>query len=213
MKATLINQSQLLNLIAAIPAGQICSFVTRKECDMKKRGNPYLTDYVVEVGQVTVMVNFDYSNAVNNRREKAGLPRDFTPKQRAWGTHLKVEGYPKAKIVTHKDSLYADTQVLTRTKKRYFINGKEVAKDILKPHLKASSPSPFEHLTASQVSEMSHEDIEKWACENVSFRDFKFANIARIVTGGKTYVIVENQAQAAAEIETEIADGLALEIA
>lgn len=206
MKATLINQSQLFDIIAAIPAGRICNITTRKEPPMKKRGNPYLLEDVVEIGQVRVMVNFDYINSVNNRLEKAGKPRDFVPQGRKWGTHVKVEGYPKAKIVTHKDNFYADTQVLTRTKKRYFVNGKEISREDIKPHLKASSKSQFQHLTLEDLQNMSQEDVEKWATENVQFRDFKFCNISRLATGGKVYVVTENQATADVQIETEIAD-------
>lgn len=212
MKASIINRNQLLEIIASIPAGRICSLTTRKEANLKKRGNPYLMDEVIEIAQVNVLVNFDYSNAVNNRREKAGLERDFEPSPRKWGTHLKLEDYPKAKIVTHKDSLYADTQVLTRTSKRYFINGQEVDKSVLKPHFKASSKAKLEHLSVENVQSMTQEEIEKWACENVSFRDFKFDNIARITTRGKTYVVVDNP-HATAEIETEVADSVEFELA
>lgn len=206
MKATLINQSQLLNIIAAIPAGQIVSLVSCKAPKMNKRGNPFLGDDVIEIAEMRVMVNFDYKNAVNNRLRKAGKPADFEPQSRAWGSHIDVEDHPQAKIVEHKGSLYMDAQVMTKPEKRYFVNGKETAKDELKAWFPQRKSSPFAYLTASEMQEMSDGDIEKWATENVNFRDYKFDSISRLTTQGKTYVVVENQSDVMAALETEIAD-------
>lgn len=206
MKATLINQSQLLNIIASIPSGQIVSLVTRKAPKMLKRGNPYLEDDVIEVATMRVMVNFDYSNAVNNRLRKAGKDADFVPQSRAWGQHVKVEDNPKAKIVEHKGSYYMDAQVITKPERRYFVNGQETPRDDLQPHFPKSKPMKFAYMDNSKLESLSDSEIEAWASENVCFRDYKFDSISRLTTKGKSYVVIENQGDFASALEVENAD-------
>lgn len=193
MKAQLINQSQLLEILASIPAGQIVNLTTAKSPKMLKRGNPYLEDDVLEVANMRVMVNFDYGNSVNNRRAKAGLPTDFVPQDRAWGQHVDLKDHPKAKIVEHKGSFYLDGQVMTKPQKTYAVNGKETAKDDLKAWFPKRKPQEFAYLSVEDLEGMTDEQIEKWACENVQFRDYKFDSISKLTTQGKTYVVVENQ--------------------
>ena len=179
-----IQKSQLLEILVNIPNGQLGTLTTEKETRMLKRGNPYLQDLVIERRRQTVLFNFSYTNAVNNRREKAGLPRDFTPAPRAWGTHIREH------IVEHKGNLYLDTQLLSRDKAIYTINGKEVAKEVILPFLPKRKPSELANLTAKDLEGMSQEDLEKWSCENVQFRDYNLATIVQLNAAGKSYEVV-----------------------
>jgi hypothetical protein len=179
-----IQKSQLLEILVNIPNGQLGTLTTEKETRMLKRGNPYLQDLVIERRRQTVLFNFSYANAVNNRREKAGLPRDFTPAPRAWGTHIKKH------IVEHKGNLYLDAQLLSRDKAVYTVNGVETPKDVLAPFLPKRKPSELANLTAKDLAGMSQQDLEKWSCENVQFRDYNLATIVQLNAAGKSYEVV-----------------------
>lgn len=182
-----ITQSQILNVILSIPNGQLGSIVTKKEPAMNKRGNPYLMEDIQVTKRQTVLFNFNYANSVNNRREKLGLPRDFVPAPRKWGSPIEESKH----VIEHKGNLYADAQLINSGKAHYTINGEEVDKETLAPFLKKRKPSETATLTAKEIAEMSQEEIEKWSCENVKFRDFKFSNIVEIRANGKVYKVAK----------------------
>jgi hypothetical protein len=67
-------------------------------------------------------LNYDYTNAVNNRLEKQGGEREFQSKSMAWGAWVKGQ---ENKLKEHKGELYLRfyTMKNAKSEKQYFVNG------------------------------------------------------------------------------------------
>ena len=180
-----ITRNQVIKTLTSIRGGQIGSIITRSEVKMNKRGNPYLQDLVESEKRISVLFNFDYSRAVNNRREKMGLPRDFTPAPRKWG--IPVEN---GHIIEHNGNLYLSAQRMGGGETSYFLNGKEIDKEVIADFLPARRAENLQNLSSDKLEGMEQEEVEKWACENVQYRDFKINSIREIRAGGQVYKVV-----------------------
>lgn len=66
------------------------------------------------------VICFDYETAVNNRRKKEGLKKDFESKPLPWGKRHK-----DSPVIVNKDRFYLQVQV-TESEEQYTYNGRPV---------------------------------------------------------------------------------------
>jgi hypothetical protein len=180
-----IKRSEIIQVLTSIRGGQIGSIIVRGEVKMNKRGNPYLQDLVESQKRVSILFNFDYGKAVNNRREKMGLERDFVPAPRKWGKPIE-----NGHIISHNGNLYLSAQRMGSSETRYFLNGEEIDKEVIADFLPARRAENLQNLSSDKLEGMEQEEVEKWACENVQYRDFKINSIREIRAGGEVYKVV-----------------------
>jgi len=108
---------------------------TRTKVSVPK-SNPF---YGAEkLAMVNGMVGGYYANAVNNALEKKGAEPDFTPGPRKWGN--RISGTP---FVEHKGKKYLEMHPQKATVLRYVLNGKDVPREEIEPHLRKGSDKPI----------------------------------------------------------------------
>lgn len=115
----------LLTIRHAMP----CTFLAETTPDMNKTGNPYWGRVTKKVN-INVFVGFNYGKSVNRQRSKEGLLADFIPRPRKWGERI----YPTP-VIYHKQKWYMETRFLHDVWPTFFIDGKYVSYNIIKPYL------------------------------------------------------------------------------
>lgn len=125
-----ITRPQIEAILRQVSDPATVTLVTRTAPDMRKTDNPYYGR--LEKRSVMVAeVNYDYGQAVNDQRERDGLPRDFTPGPRPWGK--RVGG---TCLIEHKDMLYLDARIVSVAATIYLLDGKPIERRIVEPWLR-----------------------------------------------------------------------------
>lgn len=166
--------------IVTISSQTIPTFVGGKSCPLNGR--------VTKVSKVNGMVNWNYTNSVNNQRMREESPQDkdgniqgFVAEQRKWGTRLHNKPY----VIHSKDGkgkVYLELKVERSLGHVYFLDGKELTEDEAKnqihPHLR-------------ERKEGERQEVEK----PVILRDYSLSNINQITLGGIIYNLEINPKQ------------------
>lgn len=166
--------------IVTISSRTIPTFVGGKSCPIAGR--------VTKVSQVNGLVNWNYTNAVNNQRMREESPQDkdgnvqgFVAEKRKWGTRLKDKPYV-IHLKEGKGKVYLELKVQRSLGHVYFLDGQTLtedeAKEKINPHLRERN------------------DGERQGVENVIIlRDYSLSNITQITLGGKIYNLEINPQQ------------------
>lgn len=174
---TKITKNQLFALLAVKNGAQIVTFIARTDARLLKTGNTL--GQVDKVSKVNGIVNFNYTNAVNNRREREALkageapPEPFVAHPRKWGSRL--DGLP---FVAHNGKLYLEIKV-ERSLDHQYVQGSTVLSD--------EQVKPF---LPKKKSNAEHQGVDK----EIILRDYDMGNVEFITCGGTTYELVERLA-------------------
>ncbi len=108
-----ISQSELSIILQKLDGSQatVCTMVTMTEPKIKKTGNPYRDEKIQKVSAYAILLNFNYTNSVNNQLEREGKDRDFQA-QENWHTKkydsfngcvaMKMDGNQKQEYLFYK---------------------------------------------------------------------------------------------------------------
>lgn len=161
-----ITKTELATIIkASNGAATFISVDIETDPRMTKSNNPY----VGAIKRVTLngVINFDYTNSVNNQLQREGKDTDFVSKPRVWGTW-------DGNLITHNGEYYLNMKVDSSSDSIYVFNGTAIDSTLVKPFLPKSSKP---HTQA---------ELDK----EVVVRDVKFDSIKKIRAFGEEYVIV-----------------------
>ena len=180
MKNTL-KKSELVRKLASISGACPVTFYTETIPKMNKNGNPYF-GRVIKRSKVNGMIEFDYSNSVNNQRLRENKEADFQAKQRSWGQHITPT------LIEYKGKLFVQIKIeRTLDKPEYLYDNVPIQKEKLEPWLvKSNKPE-------SQGTE-----------KEIMLRDYNIDNIRELHLGGE-FVIIDDvpSEQIAAQIIAE----------
>jgi len=168
-----------MGLLSVKRGARPATIVAVTDARLKKTGNPF--GEVFKVARVNVMVNWQYTRAVNRQREREGSEPDFISDARSWGTRLA--GLP---FVTYEGRVYLECKVEKSLGHTYVTDeGEELAFDQVEPFL------PKRHSNAE------HQGVAK----EIILRDYGIHTIQQISFDGATYAIdpksIESALQAA----------------
>ena len=104
-KTVVLTKQAIVDLLKESKGAKIVTLITQTEPKMRKTDNPYIGK-VIKVSRVNGMIGWNYSNSVNNQREREGMEADFQAKPRHWGE--RIEGTP---LVEHKGNYYIELKV------------------------------------------------------------------------------------------------------
>lgn len=169
MEYRTIDVQELQYILRMIRGSKIIGLTTITEPKLKK-GHP---EGVVKISRINGVINCDYSNCVNNQREREGQSPDFIPEPRAWGTRLT--NLPMVSHVT-KDGdhrLYLEVKVQRVISTEYKQYGKVIPYEMIKPFL------------YDKKSNVEHQGLDK----EVVWRDYLVKNIISIDLDGHGYII------------------------
>lgn len=165
-----LTRTQLKELLSTTKGTTIVTIETETDPRMRKTNNPY-SGHIVKRSKVNGMIGWNYTNSVNNQRDREGNREEFVAKPRKWGQ--RIIGTP---LVEHKESYYLELKV-ERAMGSTFVDvrtGNEVPKETLLEWL----PKP---------STSSRQDVEK----EIILRDYKLDSIVKIRINKNEYQIVE----------------------
>lgn len=166
---TKVTTPEIVNIIQRTVKGTMAVSVDAvTEPDMRKTGNPYY-GRVMKHCTMNGLIGFDYENAVNNQAKREGLDAEREAHPRKWG-----ELTPDRLFVTHKGAYYLQMKVQTASDPVYFMDGKEIAVDILKPFM------PVKKASSTQAG------LEK----EIIVRDVKLENVKGMRFNGADYEIL-----------------------
>ena len=192
-KAQILTHSQLAHKLASLKGSSFIYIETDSMFkDMNKRGNPFFNE-VRKHTQQTLLVGFNYGNAVNNRLKKLGKEADFQPKERSWGRKIGNA------LVEHKGSLYIEAQAITCFSSRYVQasdNKTPISKEELKPFFNAKKRKENKETLLTDIQDKEEEEVLDWACQHVHYGNYSFSSITQIHMEGKAYVLVEDSKEA-----------------
>ena len=195
-KATALTYSQFAHKLANLKGSSFIYIETDGLFkDMNKKGNPFFNE-VRKHTQQTVLIGFNYGNAVNNRLRKLGKEANFEPKDRPWGRKVGNA------LIEHKGSFYVEAQAITCFSTQYVEAGDNktpIEKEELVPFFNAKKRKEMEEqkelLSPEDVVGKDGEKILDWACQNVHYRNYSFSSIKQIHMEGEIYALVEDEVE------------------
>lgn len=159
-----ITLTELSELLATKRGCQFITMTCRTVPAMNKRGNP-LFGRLEKLATVNGAINWNYTNAVNNRRRREGVTPNFTAEPRVWGVRL-----PGLPFVEYKGKLYLELKVERSVEYVYLVDGKITPKEKVTPYLIQSTGNPRQDLI-----------------KEVMLRDYALETIEQIKVGGRVY--------------------------
>lgn len=99
-----ITVNELIVTLSRLKTATPATLETVTSPIMRKTGNPYF-GRIQKISTQHVMLNFNYTNSVNNQREKEGIETPFVAHARQWGE--RIESTP---LVQHKIYLYVEAK-------------------------------------------------------------------------------------------------------
>ena len=121
-KSIVIKPETLVDLIKGTKGATFITFKAETKVKLNK-SNPYF-DRVTKQSEVNAQLNFNYENAVNNRRANEGKERDFQTKGLKWGGKAHNNS-----VVENNGKLYLQVRVLKSLESIYQVDGKNISKD------------------------------------------------------------------------------------
>lgn len=158
------------------------SAVTPQESRMRasRNGirNPLKGSGLVKHAVVSGAINWRYSNAVNNQRQREGRPRDengnilrFRSQPRTWGVRLTRQDGTLTPFVSYGDHVYLEVKVQREHAVEYRIGNRVIPTEVVTPWL---------YDRQSRRQEVQNEII---------LRDYRLDHIERVITQGDVFEI------------------------
>lgn len=158
----------LVNLLKKKNSATFVTIVTETDPTMRKTDNPYVG--VKKVMSNNGIICFSYEKAVNKERDKEGVPTTFTPSPRKWG--MRLTGTP---LVENKGKYYLEFRFIRAAKPSYYLDGKEIPYDNLKPFMPEKS------------SNADHQGVDPE--KEIIIRDFSIDSIKLIKMDNEEYMV------------------------
>ena len=154
-----VNIGQVVGMFEAVKSNTFVGITYEAPVAMLKTGNPYVKAdaKVVKVSTISGQFGADYGTKVEKVTGEA-----FEVGERAWGDNT-------GKGVIYKDNKPHSVQLTldnSPSSVKYFVNGVETPKDVLRPYLP-----------------------KKKAGEPVTVRDYRFDRIKSLRMGGKEFIM------------------------
>lgn len=167
--STIVSLAHLLGILAINRGARIVTFTAHTDARLRKTGNPLPEKRATKIARVNGIVNFKYTNSVNNQREREGNDRDFVAQPRAWGKRLA--GYP---FVAHNGNLYLEVKIERVLDVQFEdANGEPLAREQVAPFLPAR-----------------HDSGETQGVDKaIILTDYKVQNIRELTIDGERYTI------------------------
>lgn len=127
-----ITKNELVELLKQVRGTTFVS-ISSEVTPQLKGGKSCPLQGVVKKSESNCTIGFKWQNSVNNQLEREGEEPDFIAEPRKWG--VRLTGTP---LVKHKDSYYLETKV-EKSHAEYFMDGKEIDKEEIKPYLRDTS--------------------------------------------------------------------------
>ena len=181
MKATNLTPDDLRNLFRGVGARFVAIDAVTDPKLLKKdrvtgQPNPYVG--LVKQSRVFGLVNWVYTQSVNNQREREGSAPDFVAEPRQWGQRIAGESF-----VEHKGQIYLEMKVQRSLGYRYVMpDGAEIAKEAVEPYL-------------PKKSDGARQELER----PVILRDYRVDSIRSVRYNGRRYRV------AVPAVETDVA--------
>ncbi len=144
--ATLRNTQELETVIADLTGATFVTIESATDPRMVKKHretgepNPYLG--AVKVSRVNGIVNWIYSNSVNNQRVREDKVNDFVPESRKWGERRLLASGNISPFVDHKTNVYLELKVERSLGYHYEMpDGTIVPNQNIEPYLPARRPT------------------------------------------------------------------------
>jgi len=173
----IVDVKELFTTLYNQRSATFVGLLTEVTVPMRKTGNPFL-DRVTKRQYHSCQISFDYSNSVNNRRDKEGNEPDFIPSFRKWGLH--VTGSPLI-IHTKKGettpTFYLETRVLNSRPADYYLDKVKVINQATLADILSFCPEKH--------SNAEHQGVER----EVIVRDFLLNSIKAITYNKETYIV------------------------
>lgn len=161
-----MKQNEFIDLVTKIKRATFITFKSATDVKLPK-GNA-LHGRLKKVSEVNAQINFNYKNAVNNRRKIEGKETDFETSGRTWGTK---DG--NCSIIENKGIKYLNVRVLKSLDASYLLDGKPVKKEDVAQHLPAKKSSS------------DKQDLEK----EVIVRTYTLSNIKEVTINGNRHLL------------------------
>lgn len=165
-----ISQHQLLKLLLQIDGEKptFVSFVSDTDARLKKTNNPYIG--VRKRSRVLGLLNFNYTQSVQNQRTREGNEEIFVAAERKYG--IKIDNYNGCLLFGAGEPKLIVKIEKNLEKPIYLYNGQPIAKELIQEFLPANRPS-------------TTQDTEK----EIIYRNYDLPNIVEITMNGETYII------------------------
>ncbi|PCI27432.1 hypothetical protein COB55_05800 [Candidatus Wolfebacteria bacterium] len=122
-----MKRDSFVKLMLASKGAEFVTIWTRTKTDLKKTNNPFAT---VKESVKNCIIGFDYTNSVNNQRNREEIEEIFFPKERKWGQRINN------RIVTHKGNFYLTAKIEKTLEMNYVTEtGENLTKDQYIPFL------------------------------------------------------------------------------
>lgn len=158
-RAALVNL--LLERKGCCFVGLTCQFDLNQNKKMYTKDNPFLQNKVVKVVDCTLLVNFDYDKALQNRSDGTESATDGP----TWQQRVVLNNSTRG--LTIGDSGVYICGELRSQNERFFVDGVEISKDDIKEFLR-----------------------ERQRSQLVNWKTIKIDNITRITIDGETYSVL-----------------------
>lgn len=161
-----VTRQDMVQILAGIRGATIISMIARTDVTLVGGKSCPLAG-LQKVSRVNGMINWNYTNAVNNQRgrecEDGETPETFVAHARQWGKRLhEAISEKKTRLlpfVANKqwtgsdklsieelltidiENLYLEFKVEKSFEHTYYLNGVEIPEEQVKPHLRPSGPS------------------------------------------------------------------------
>ena len=172
--ATLRNTQALEDVIAGLKGATFVTIESATDPRMVKKHretgeiNPYLG--AVKVSRVNGIVNWIYSNSVNNQRTREGVVNDFVAEPRKWGERRLLASGNISPFVDHKTNVYLELKVERSLGYHYEMpDGTIVPSQNIQPYL--------------PVKKAGRQGVDK----EVILRDYRLDSITSITVNSERY--------------------------
>lgn len=161
-----VTRQDMVKILAGVRGATIISMIARTDVTLVG-GKKCPLAGLQKVSRLNGMINWNYTNAVNNQRgrecEDGETPETFVAHARQWGKRLhEILGEDKTRLlpfVANKEwtgseevsieqllsidveNLYLEFKLEKSFEHTYYLNGVEVPEEQVKPHLRPSGPS------------------------------------------------------------------------
>lgn len=164
-----ISIREFRELLGFIRGAKIVTLVTLTRPRMKKGGPVDL----FKISRVNGIIHCDYSNVVNNQREREGTVPDFEALPRSWGTRLRNSPFVSHVTKDGDHKLYLEVKVQKVISTEYKVNCTTVSYEDIKKYL-------YENR-----SNGSRQQLEK----EIVWRDYDVNHIISIDIDGAGYIL------------------------
>ena len=170
-----MTRTDFVNMVVETKGARFASITSTTNARVKKTSNdgtttnPNFKD-TVKTSKTLILINHNYTNSVNNQRNREGMTDTFVAHPRAWGSRI-----PGTSFVEHKGTLYLETKVEKSLGYEYFVasSGEHLDKDEV-------------HSFITPRKESGRQKVES----PVIIRDYKVDNLDYITMNGITVRLV-----------------------